>query len=184
MLKQVKSWEAEVERILPLVDKPAQYLGGEYNSTEKDWTTLSATMVLLFPDLYEIGMSHLGMRVLYEAVNRRPEYAFERSFAPAADMEKLMRKWQIPLFSWENYHSVRDFDVVGVTLQYEMSFTNILNMLELAGIPLLAAERPDWEYPLVLAGGPCAYNPGPLCDFFDLFVIGEGEEVELDLLDL
>ncbi|HIU10320.1 MAG TPA: TIGR03960 family B12-binding radical SAM protein [Candidatus Avidehalobacter gallistercoris] len=184
LLKQVKSWEAEVERILPLVDKPAQYLGGEYNSTEKDWTTLSATMVLLFPDLYEIGMSHLGMRVLYEAVNRRPEYAFERSFAPAADMEKLMRKWQIPLFSWENYHSVRDFDVVGVTLQYEMSFTNILNMLELAGIPLLAAERPDWEYPLVLAGGPCAYNPEPLCDFFDLFVIGEGEEVELELLDL
>lgn len=185
MREAVKSWVAEVEgQLLPYVDKPAQYLAGEYNSIEKDWRQLAATMVLLFPDLYEIGMSHLGMRVLYEAVNRRPEYAFERSFAPAVDMEKLMRERQIPLFSWENYHAVRDFDLVGVTLQYEMSFTNILNMLELAGIPKLAAERPDWQYPIVLAGGPCAYNPEPLADFFDLFVIGEGEEIELELLDL
>ena len=185
MREPVKSWVAEVEgRLLPYVDKPAQYLGGEYNAIAKDWAKCEATMVLLFPDLYEIGMSHLGMRVLYEAVNRRPEYAFERSFAPAVDMEKLMREQHIPLFSWENYHAVRDFDVVGVTLQYEMSFTNILNMLELAEIPLLAADRRDWEYPLVLAGGPCAYNPEPLVDFFDLFVIGEGEEIELELLDL
>lgn len=185
MREAVKSWEDEVcTGLLPYVDKPAQYLAGEYNSIAKDWQGLSATMVLLFPDLYEIGMSHLGMRVLYEAVNRRPEYAFERSFAPAADMEKLMREKRIPLFSWENYHAVRDFDVVGVTLQYEMSFTNILNMLELAEIPLLAAERTDWQYPIVLAGGPCAYNPEPLADFFDLFVIGEGEEIELELLDL
>ncbi len=184
MREQAKSWEAEVAAVLPLVDKPTRYLAGEYNSAPKDWAGLAATMVLLFPDLYEIGMSHLGMRVLYEAVNRRPEYAFERCFAPAADMEELLRERHIPLFSWENYHAVRDFDVVGVTLQYEMSFTNILNMLELAEIPLLAAERPDWAYPLVVAGGPCAYNPEPLCDFFDLFIIGEGEEVELELLDL
>lgn len=184
-LAKVKSWTDEVENLLlPYVDKPAQYLGGEYNSIEKDWSSLDATMVLLFPDLYEIGMSHLGMRILYDVVNRRPEYAFERSFAPEVDMEKLMREHNIPLFSWENYHAVRDFDVVGVTLQYEMSFSNILNMLELAGIPLLANERPDWDYPVVLAGGPCAYNPEPLADFFDLFVIGEGEDVELELLDL
>lgn len=183
--KAVKSWTAEVEnRLLPYVDKPAQYLGGEFNSIEKDWDSVSATMALLFPDLYEIGMSHLGMRILYDVVNRRPEYLLERSFAPAVDMEQLMRENGIPLFTWENYHSVRDFDIVGVTLQYEMSFTNILNMLELAGIPLMAAERRDWEYPLVIAGGPCAYNPEPLVDFFDLFVIGEGEEVELELLDL
>lgn len=185
MQKNVKSWVAEVEgQLLPYVDKPAQYLAGEYNSIAKDWRDLSATMVLMFPDLYEIGMSHLGMRILYETVNRRPEYAMERAFAPGVDMEQLMREKQIPLFSWENYHAVRDFDIVGVTLQYEMSFTNILNMLELAGIPLLADERRDWEYPIVLAGGPCAYNPEPLCDFFDLFVIGEGEDIELELMDL
>ena len=127
MVKLAKSWAAEVEmHLLPYVDKPAQYLGGEYNSWEKDWQQAAATMVLLFPDLYEIGMSHLGMRILYEVVNRRQEYLLERAFAPAADMEELMRKHNIPLFSWENYHAVRDFDIVGVTLQYEMSFTNIL----------------------------------------------------------
>ncbi len=187
MVKLAKSWAAEVEmHLLPYVDKPAQYLGGEYNSWEKDWQQAAATMVLLFPDLYEIGMSHLGMRILYEVVNRRPEYLLERAFAPAADMEELMRKHNIPLFSWENYHAVRDFDIVGVTLQYEMSFTNILEMLELAGLPLLTAERAegDWRWPLVVAGGPCAYNPEPLADFFDLFIIGEGEDVEPELLDL
>lgn len=185
MQKQVKSWVAEVEgQLLPYVDKPAQYLAGEYNTIVKDWQQLSATMVLMFPDLYEIGMSHLGMRVLYEAVNRRPEYAMERAFAPAVDMEALMRERGIPLFSWEDYHAVRDFDIVGVTLQYEMSFTNILYMLELAEIPLAAADRTDWTYPIVLAGGPCAYNPEPLADFFDLFVIGEGEDIELELMDL
>ncbi len=185
MYKTAKSWAAEVEsQLLPYVDKPAQYLGGEYNSIEKDWRRAAATMALLFPDLYEIGMSHLGMRILYEVVNSRPEYLLERVFAPAADLEDLMRQQNIPLFSWENYHAVRDFDVVGVTLQYEMSFTNILNMLELAGLPLLAAEREGWQWPLVVAGGPCAYNPEPLADFFDLFIIGEGEQVELELLDL
>lgn len=186
MYREAKSWTREVsERLLPYVDKPAQYLGGEYNTVEKDWSRAAVKMALLFPDLYEIGMSHLGMRILYEVVNRRPEFLLERCFAPAADMEQLMRAEGIPLFSWENYHSVRDFDIVGVTLQYEMSFSNILNMLELAGIPLLAAERGEgWEWPLVVAGGPCAYNPEPLADFFDLFIIGEGEAVEPELLAL
>ncbi len=185
VVRAVKSWTAEIEdKLLPYVDKPAQYLGGEFNSIEKDWSGAKATMALLFPDLYEIGMSHLGMRILYDVVNSRPEYVLERSFASGVDMERLMREHEIPLFTWENYHSVRDFDIVGFTLQYEMSFTNILNMLELAGIPLLVKERADWEYPLVIAGGPCAYNPEPLVDFVDLFVIGEGEEVELELLDL
>lgn len=191
MYKTAKSWAAEVEnQLLPYVDKPAQYLGGEYNSIEKDWQQAAATMALLFPDLYEIGMSHLGMRILYEVVNSRPEYLLERVFAPAVDMEKLMRDKHIPLFSWDNYHAVGDFDIVGVTLQYEMSFSNILNMLELAGLPLLAADRAEqagndgWQWPLVVAGGPCAYNPEPLADFFDLFIIGEGEDVELELLDL
>ncbi|MCX4265970.1 MAG: B12-binding domain-containing radical SAM protein, partial [Firmicutes bacterium] len=121
-------------------------------------------MALLFPDLYEIGMSHLGMRILYEVVNKWPEYLLERVFAPATDMEKLMRENHIPLFSWDNYHAVRDFDIVGVTLQYEMSFSNILNMLDLAGLPLLAADRAGdgWQWPLVVAGGPCASNPEPL----------------------
>ena len=187
MYKTAKRWAAEVEsQMLPYVDKPAQYLGGEYNTVEKDWQQAAATMALLFPDLYEIGMSHLGMRILYEVVNKRPEYLLERVFAPATDMEKLMRENHIPLFSWDNYHAVRDFDIVGVTLQYEMSFSNILNMLDLAGLPLLAADRAGdgWQWPLVVAGGPCAYNPEPLADFFDLFIIGEGEDVEPELLDL
>lgn len=186
--REAKSWTEEVAaKLLPYVDKPAQYLGGEFNVLEKDWRRAAVKMVLLFPDLYEIGMSHLGMRILYEVVNRRPDFLLERCFAPAADMERLMRREGVPLFSWENYHAVRDFDVIGVTLQYEMSFSNILNMLELAGVPLLTAERSlndDWEWPLVVAGGPCAYNPEPLADFFDLFIIGEGEAVEPELLQL
>ena len=174
------------DEILLSIDKPARYIGNEVNMVKKDPQKAAIRFAMCFPDVYEIGMSHLGMRILYEVVNRRPEYLLERAFAPAADMEELMREHNIPLFSWENYHAVRDFDIVGVTLQYEMSFTNILEMLELAGLPLLTAERAegDWRWPLVVAGGPCAYNPEPLADFFDLFIIGEGEDVEPELLDL
>lgn len=185
MTNIAKSWTNEVEQLLlPYVEKPAGYLGGEYNSIEKNWEELDATMAFLFPDTYEIGMSHLGTRILYEVVNKHPKYCLERCFAPLVDMEKLMREHKIPLFTWENYHSVADFDVVGITLQYEMSYTNIMNMIDLAGMPIVAQNRQNWEYPLLVAGGSCAYNAEPLAEIFDLFILGEGEEIEIELLDL
>ena len=168
--------------ILSRVERPGQYIGNEYNTVQKDWQKTKIKMAFLFPDTYEIGMSYLGLRLLYEVVNSREDALLERSFAPQTDMEKLMREQDLLLFSWESHRPVKDFDVIGFTMQYELSYTNILNMLDLAGLPVLASERHDW--PLVIAGGPTAYNPEPLSDFIDLFVIGEGEEVLLDLLAL
>lgn len=187
MIKKIyKSWVNEIEeQLLPKIEKPVQYLGNEFNSSEKNPEEAAVTFAFCFPDTYEIGMSHLGLRVLYEVTNNHPGFAMERSFAPQADMEKLMRKQGIPLFTWENYHAVKDFDFVGFTLQYEMSFSNVLNMLDLAGLPVYAKERaalPDM--PIVVAGGPCAYNPEPLADFIDLFIMGEGEEVNPEIMEL
>lgn len=139
-------------------------------------------MAFLFPDTYEIGMSHLGSRILYEAVNRRPDMLMERAYAPQVDMEAILRDRGLPLFSWESRRPIADFDVVGFTLQYELSYTNILNMLDLSGIPLRAAKRDG--FPIIIAGGPCAFNPEPLADFIDIFLIGEGEEQLPELLDL
>ncbi len=173
-------WETE---LLPSVERPGQYIGQEINSIEKNWDETAVKMAFIFPDTYEIGMSHLGLRLLYEAVNREPHFLMERSFAPMADMEAKMRERGIPLFSWESRHPVKDFDVIGFTLQYELSFTNVLNMLDLAGIPLKSCQR-DETAPLIIAGGPVAYNSEPLADFIDLFVIGEAEEVLPQLLDL
>ncbi|MBS4024246.1 MAG: TIGR03960 family B12-binding radical SAM protein [Clostridia bacterium] len=170
----------EVE-LLPLVEKPARYLGTEWNGVKKEWDQRTVKMAFAFPDVYEIGMSHLGLKILYGLVNREEDYLMERVFSPWTDMEQLMRAKKIPLFSLESYRSLRDFDLVGFTLQYEMSYTNILNMLDLAEIPVKAAER-DNSHPLVIAGGPCAYNPEPLVPFIDLFVIGEGEELLLELM--
>jgi radical SAM family uncharacterized protein len=172
----------EVE-LLPLVEKPARYLGTEWNRVKKEWDQGKVKMAFAFPDVYEIGMSHLGLKILYGLVNREEDYLMERVFAPWTDMEQLMRAKKIPLFSLESCRSLRDFDLVGFTLQYEMSYTNILNMLDLAEIPVKATER-DNSYPLVIAGGPCAYNPEPLAPFIDLFVIGESEELLLELLSL
>lgn len=169
--------------ILPKVERPAQYVGGEYNMLHKDWDAAPVRMCFAFPDSYEIGMSHLGLRLLYEATNNGSPHLCERAFMPLDDMAALLRQYQLPLFSWESRHSLADFDIVGFTLQYELSYSNILTMLDLAGIPLLAAERGE-DAPLIIAGGPCAYNPEPLADFIDLFIIGEGEEVNLELYDL
>ncbi|MEG1500467.1 MAG: TIGR03960 family B12-binding radical SAM protein [Clostridiales bacterium] len=179
-MEKIRIEDISEQELFSKVEKPAQYIGGEYNSISKDWSDIKAKMAFLFPDTYEIGMSHLGLRLLYEAVNSHPHYLMERAFAPMADMEALLREREIPLFSWETRHLLRDFDVLGFTLQYELSYTNILNMLNLAGLPLLSKEREDW--PLVIAGGPCVYNPEPLADFIDLFIIGEGEEVILELM--
>lgn len=177
----MEKWQETVKNdILPKVIKPLRYVGNEYNVVKKEWDSVKLRTVFAFPDIYEIGMSHLGMRILYHLTNDQPEYLMERVFAPWVDMEEELRSRNIPLFSLESYRPIADFDCVAFTLQYEMSYTNILNILALSGIPLLAAERGN-EYPLVIAGGPCAYNPEPLADFLDLVVLGEGEEVILEL---
>ena len=165
------------------VQKPARYTGGEYNSIVKDHSTVDVTMALAFPDVYEVAMSHLGIKILYGLVNRRDDAAAERVFAPWHDMEEEMRKRNIPLFSLETRTPIKDFDVLAFTLQYEMSFTNILNMLDLAGIPMYAKDR-DMEFPLLVCGGPCAFNVEPIADFFDIVSLGESEEWGDEFIDL
>lgn len=168
--------------ILPRVAKPARYSGGEYNMIKKDWSLSRTRMVLAFPDVYEVGMSHLGSRILYGLVNEKSEHLLERTFAPWPDMEALMRAENIPLYSLESFRPLADFDVIGFSLQYELSISNVLNMLSLGQIPLWAEDRGD-EHPLVIAGGPVVFNPEPMAEFFDLLIIGDGEEVLLELLD-
>jgi len=170
-----------IEPLLLKVEKPARYVGGELNQVIK--TDAQMRFAFCFPDNYEVGMSHLGIKILYHAINARPEYACERVFAPWPDMEDLMRENNIPLFSLETHSPVGQFDIVGFTLQYEMSYTNVLNMLSLAGIPWRWSERGE-DAPLVVAGGPCTCNPEPVADFFDLFMLGDGEESIVQLMDL
>ncbi len=172
-----------LEQILDRVQKPARYTGGELNSVVKDKAQVNVRFAFCFPDLYEVGMSHLGMKILYGLKNAVEDFWCERVFAPDTDMENLMRENGIPLFALESRDAVRDFDFVGFTLQYEMCYTTVLNMLDLAAIPLLSADRGD-DMPLVVAGGPCAANPEPLADFVDIFLIGEGEELNLELMSL
>ncbi len=170
------------EKFLGRVSKPSRYVGAEINAIRKDHASVAVTVALAFPDTYEIGMSHIGLRILYEILNRRSDTAAERVFAPWKDMEALLREEGEPLRTLESTTPLGEFDIVGFTLQYEMSYTNILNMLDLAGIPLRAAER-SGSQPLVIGGGPCAFNPEPLADFFDLFVIGDGEEIVGEIID-
>ncbi|ACX53025.1 Radical SAM domain protein [Ammonifex degensii KC4] len=172
-----------VEELLPRVSKPARYVGGEYNSVRKNWDEVEVKIAFAFPDVYEVGMSYLGLQILYHAVNSRPDALLERVFAPWPDMETLLRSKGIPLFTLESHRPVKDFDILAITLQYELTYTNILNLLDLAGIPLLARERGE-DKPLVVGGGPCAFNPEPLAPFFDLFVLGDGEEAVHELIDL
>lgn len=169
--------------ILQQVRKPGRYLGDEWNSVHKEDNGRQRVQVALaFPDIYEIAMSHFGLRILYHILNQREYVVAERVFAPWVDMEAIMREQGIPLFSLESTRPIKDFDIIGFSLQYEMSYTNILNMLDLAEIPLFADQRGDAD-PLIIAGGPCAYNPEPLADFIDLFVIGDGEEIILEIVD-
>ena len=169
--------------ILHRVEKPARYSGGEFNSCVKDKNKVDIRFAFCFPDVYEVGMSHLGMKILYHVLNKREDTYCERAFAPWPDMEKLMRESEIPLYTLETKDSLKKFDFVGFTLQYEMSYTNILNMLDMSGIELRASKRTE-EDPIVICGGPCAYNPEPLYDIADIFSIGEGEEHLNELLDL
>jgi radical SAM superfamily enzyme YgiQ (UPF0313 family) len=168
-------WPA-VERLLCEVQAPSQYLGTEKNAVRKDLARAGVTVALVFPDTYGIGMSHLGLQILYGLLNAQPDVAAERVFAPWLDMEALMRKAGVPLFSLESHAPVRSFDIVGFSLQDEMGYTNVLNLLDLAGIPQRSAGRGPGD-PLVIAGGPCLCNPEPLADFVDVFVPGDGEEV-------
>ena len=169
--------------ILQSVEKPARYTGGELNSISKELDKINIRFAFCFPDSYEIGMSHLGMKILYHLLNERPDTWCERVFAPWVDMEARMRENNIPLFALESRDPVKDFDFVGFTLQYEMSYTNIINMLDLAGIPLRSNDR-TCEHPFVCAGGPCAFNPEPLADFVDFFMLGEGEDIIIEVMDV
>ena len=173
----------QLEQILLDVQKPAQYIGGELNSVMKDKSKVDCRLAFCFPDKYEVGMSHLGMKILYSLYNLRENWWCERVFAPDADMEQLMREKNIPLYGLESLDPIKDFDFVLFTLQYEMSYTAILNMLDLAGLPVRAKDRTGLS-PIVAAGGPCACNPEPIADFIDLFIIGEGEEVNIEITDL
>lgn len=172
-----------VERLLPHVQKPARYTGGELNSVVKDANKVKLRYAFCFPDSYEIGMSHLGMKILYSLVNERDDAWCERVFAPWVDMEEEMRKNHVPLFALESGDALDKFDLIGFTLQYELSYSNVLNMLDLGNIPLRSKDRTSLT-PIVVGGGPCACNPEPLADFFDIFLPGEGEEVTNELIDL
>lgn len=169
--------------VLFRVEKPARYIGGELNSYNKDLNDIDIRYAFCFPDVYEVGMSHLGMKILYYILNERKDIFCERVFAPWPDMEKIMREENIPLYGLESKDPIKDFDFIGFTLQYEMSYTNILNMLDLAGVTIRASERRE-EEPIVMCGGPCAYNPEPLYNIADMFVLGEGEELNTKILDL
>lgn len=173
----------KIEKILPLVQKPARYTGGELGSVVKDPESVDVRFAFCFPDTYEIGMSHLGMKILYGLINERKDAYCERFFSPWTDMEEEMRKNEIPLFSIETKTSLSEFDVIGFTLQYELSFSTILNMLSLGGVPLLSKDRHSLKN-LVVGGGPCASNPEPIADFFDVFQLGDGEELMNEFLDL
>ncbi len=173
-----------IEKHLLEVQKPSRYIGGEVGSIIKDKSRIDVRFAFCFPDAYDIGMSHLGMKILYSLTNERENYWCERCFAPGEDFEAVMRENNIPLYALESLDPIKDFDFIGFTMQYELSYTNVLNMLDLAGIPLFAKDRTQELTQIVIAGGPCVCNPEPLADFFDLFVLGEGEEVNLELMDL
>ena len=171
------------DEILLSIEKPARYIGGEVNSVMKDAGKVDIRSAMCFPDVYEIGESHLGIKILYDMFNRREDVWCERVYSPWMDLDKVMREKDIPLFALESQDAVRDFDFLGITIQFEMCYTNILQILELSGIPLHACDRSEKD-PIVIGGGPCAYNPEPLADFFDIFYIGEGETVYDELLDV
>lgn len=171
------------DEILLSIEKPARYIGNEVNMVKKDLSDVDVRFAMCFPDVYEIGMSHLGIQILYDMFNQRDDIYCERVYSPWIDLDKIMREENIPLFALESQDPVKDFDFLGITIQYEMCYTNILQVLDLAQIPLLAKDRTE-SHPIVIGGGPCAYNPEPLAPFFDIFYMGEGETVYFKLIDI
>jgi len=174
--------QRRIERILPTVVKPGRYVGGELNQTVKPWDSVRTHLALVFPDIYDLGQSNLGLALLYDILNQREDVAAERAFAPWIDMEAAMREADIPLFSLENKRPLSDFEIIGISLPYETIYTNFLNILDLSQIPLFSKDRTKNE-PLVIAGGQAIYNPEPVAAFIDAFVIGEGEEAIIDVVD-
>ena len=171
------------DEILMQVEKPARYIGNEVNSVMKDKEQMAVRFAMCFPDVYEIGMSHLGIQIIYSMLNEWEDVWCERVYSPWVDLDKIMREKHIPLFGLESQEPVKDMDFLGITIQYEMCYTNILQILDLAGIPILSEERGE-DCPIVIGGGPCTYNPEPLADFFDIFYIGEGETRYRELISL
>ncbi len=183
MVRTPQAIDEKLERILPTVQKPARYTGGELNQVVKDWKATQTRIALVFPDIYDIGMSNLGLAVLYESINNRPDALAERAYSPWVDMEQVMRRAGIPLYSLETHHALSQFDILGFSLPYETLYTNCLNALDLAGVPLRSSER-DSGAPLVIAGGHATFNPEPMHSFIDAFVIGEGEQVIHEIIDV
>lgn len=171
------------DEILLSIEKPARYIGNEVNSVYKDLNETGILFAMCFPDVYEIGMSHLGIQIIYDMLNQREDVWCQRVYSPWTDLDRIMREKEIVLFSLESQTPIRDFDFLGITIQYEMCYTNILQILDLGKIPMLAKNR-TWRDPIVIGGGPCTYNPEPIADFFDIFYIGEGETHYYELLDL
>ena len=169
--------------ILMKIEKPARYIGNEVNAVVKDKSGVNVRFAMCFPDVYEIGMSHLGIQILYDMFNSMEDVWCERVYSPWVDLDKIMREENIPLFALESQDPIKEFDFLGITIQYEMCYTNILQVLDLAQIPFMAVERGE-DCPIVIGGGPCAYNPEPIADFFDIFYIGEGETRYQELIDL
>ncbi len=175
--------ESKLDRILLKVQKPGRYVGGELNSIQKDWESVAARVALVFPDIYDIGVSNVGLMILYDQINHREDALAERAYAPWSDMETLMRAEGIPLYSLESKQPLASFDLIGFTLPYETLYTNALNILDLAGIPVRANDR-DETHPIIIAGGHSTINPEPMHAFIDAFVIGEGEEVIHEIIDV
>ena len=174
--------ETKLDRILLKVQKPGRYVGGELNSTIKDWDKVQTKVAFVFPDIYDIGVSNVGLKILYDQVNQRDDALAERAYAPWLDMEALMREHGIPLYTLESKRPLACFDLIGFTLPYETLYTNTLNILDLAGIPVRSADR-DETHPIIIAGGHAATNPEPMHAFIDAFAIGEGEEVIHDIIN-
>ena len=174
--------DAKLGEMILKVRKPARYTGGEWNSVKKEWTGSLIKVLLAFPDAYEIGMSYLGMKILYGILNARADCLCERVFSPWPDFEKALRDEQMVLFSLESRKPLSDFDIIGISLAYELSYTNVLNLLDLGGVPIRSCDRKDTD-PIIIAGGPSCYNPEPMADFIDAFVIGDGEEAIGEIID-
>ena len=173
----------QLDKLFKRVKKPGRYIGGEVNSVIKDEKETYVNFCFCFPDIYEIGMSYLGLQIIYKVLNDMPGVWCQRAFQPQTDMEDLMMENNVPLFSLEGKMPLKDMDMVGFTLQYEMSFTTVLNMIDLAGIPMFARDRGE-DMPLIVCGGPCAYNPEPLWEFADCFLIGDGEDMLVEFMEL
>ena len=172
--------EQTLDRVLLSVAKPGRYTGGEHNQIVKDWSQIDLRVALGFPDIYDLGMSNLGLAILYKQINDQPDLLAERAYSPWTDMESVLRREGLPLYSLETKHALADFDLIGLSLPYEQLYSNTLNFLELAQLPLLTAER-DETHPLIIAGGHACYNPEPMADFIDAFMVGEGEEAIIDV---